>query len=222
MRAVSSVLFAVVAVAAACGGTPSSTSSADAAPDMAPPPPDAGKDAACASTFGNALTASFGRVDGTVVAVVQPGDMHCAQINGDHVVVQVSIGGAVYRMVVNVLPTGGTGMIRIRSLDAPLPAPAFAEGWHPGLALDYPGDLGVHATDAAWAPYSLADATAHIGDAIAVGAPIAVYATSSGGSYADSAHLVHRHAAHDDGAIVIDPTSAHPRWLLFSFADQTF
>ena len=197
---------------AACSAAPSTTDAA----------PDAGKDATCASTFGNVLTSAFGRVDGTVIAVVPPGDKQCAQINSDHLVVQVSLKGAVYRMVVNVLSTGTDPDIRIRTLDAPLPAPAFAEGWHPGLALDYPTDLQVHSADPTWTPRSLADATVQISDAIALGAPISIYATSTGGTHADSTHLIHRHAAHDDGALILDPTSAHPRWLLFSFADQTF
>jgi hypothetical protein len=196
---------------AACTATP-------AAPDAVP---DAGKDAACASTFGSALTASFGRVDGTVLAIVPPGDMRCAQINSDHLVVQVSVNGAAYRMVVNVLSTGTDPNIRIRTLDAPLPAPAFAEGWHPSLSLDYATDLSVH-SDPTWTGHSLADATTLITDAITLGTPISIYATSTGGTHADSTHLIHRHAAHDDGAIVIDPTSATPHWLLFSFADQTF
>src|SRR5262249_22687904 len=152
---------------AACGAR--SSNHVDTAADAAAPDasvPDAGKDAACASTFGHGLTASFGRVDGTVVAVVQPGDPNCAQINGDHVVVQIRANGGVYRMVVNVLSTGADPRIRIRSLEHALPAPAFAEGWHPGLALDYPSDLGVSSKDAEWAPYAMPDATAHIGDAI--------------------------------------------------------
>ena len=184
MRA--SLLFVIVA---ACG---SSAGSPDAAPADAPPPPDAGKDAACASTFGQALTNAFGRLDGTVVAVVPPGDQRCAQINSDHLVLQLSMNGDVYRMVVNVLPDSGDPMIRMRTLDAPMPAPAFAEGWHTGILLDYPTSLAVHSTDAEWQPLSLDQATAMISDAITLGSPVAVYATSTGGTKADSAHLVHR------------------------------
>jgi len=124
-------------------------------------------------------------------------------------------------MVVNVLSTGTDPEIRMRTLDAALPAPAFGEGWHPGLMLDYATDLQVH-SDSAWTPRTLPEATAQISDAITIGAPISIYATSSGGTHADSTHLIHRHAAHDDGALVLDPTAAHPHWLLFSFADQTF
>jgi hypothetical protein len=193
------------------------------APDATPvdASPDAGKDAMCASTFGNTLTAAFGRVDGTVVAVVAPGTERCAMPNRDHVIVQVDFGGAVYRMVVNVRSNGADPDIRVRSLTAPLPAPAFAPGWHPGLSLDYPRDLGVHG-GAGWEALDLVEATSWIAAPIDVGAPIAVYATSSGGTFSHSTHLVHRNGGNADGALVIDPTGPSPRWLLFSFADQTF
>ena len=201
---------------AACSGSA-------AGPDAAPADAalDAGKDALCASTFGSALTADFGRVDGTVVAVVAPGTERCAMPNRDHVIVQVDFGGAVYRMVVNVLSNGADPDIRVREVTAALPAPAFAPGWHPGLALDYPRDLGVH-SGAGWDALSLTDATAWVAAPIEVGAPIAVYASSSGGTFSHSTHLVHRNGGDEDGALVIDPTGPSPRWLLFSFADQTF
>jgi hypothetical protein len=215
MRA--SLFFVILA---ACG---SSTKSG--APDATPPdaaPPDAGKDQACASTFGQALTAAFGRIDGTVVALVPPGDPRCAQPNSTHLVLQMSMNGDVYRMVVNVSPDSGDPMIRMRTLDAPLPPPAFAEGWHTGVLLDYPTSLGVHTTDAEWQALSTDAATAMISDAIALGTPVAVYATSGGAPKADSAHLVHREGGNQDGAIVIDPTGATSHWLLFHFSDQTF
>jgi hypothetical protein len=207
----------IVLFLAACSGSGGGTT--DGAPADASL--DAGKDAMCASTFGSALTDDFGRVDGTVVAVVAPGTERCAMPNRDHVIVQVDFGGAVYRMVVNVLSSGADPDIRVRAVNAPLPAPAFAAGWHPGLALDYPRDLGVH-SGAGWDALDLTEATAWAAAPIDVGAPIAVYATSSGGTFAHSAHLIHRNGGGEDGAIVIDPTGASPRWLLFSFADQTF
>lgn len=183
---------------------------------------DGGKDAACAATFGNALTNAFGRVDGTVLAIVEPGNTRCALPNSDHVIVQVTMNGAAYRMVVNVESSGTDPNIRIQSLDAPLPQPAFAEGWHPALTLDYATGLGVHSSDAAWQSHPLAAASARISDAITVGQPISIYATSSGGTRADSAHLIHRNGSSHDGAIVVDPTGPTPHWLLFSFANQTF
>lgn len=184
---------------------------------------DAGvkKQAACASAFGSALTNAFGRIDGVVVAVVPPGDPGCALPNGDHVVVQVEFDGGVHRMVVNVESSFGDPRIRLREVTAPLPAPSFSIGWHPGLALDYPTMLGVH-TDGGWEALTLREAAQRVYDRIEVGAPIAVYATSSGGSFAASAHKIHRNGSNADGALVLNPTSATPSWLLFHFANQRF
>src|SRR5262249_23663455 len=66
------------------------------------------KSAPCASTFGSALTDAFGRLDGTVVAVVPPNDQACAQPNMTHLVLQVEMEGAVYRMVLDVLSNQGS------------------------------------------------------------------------------------------------------------------
>src|SRR5262249_61596179 len=69
------------------------------AADLAP----VDKAARCASTFGNGLTAGFGRLDGRILAVVPPGHPTCPRPNSDHLVIQIDAGGEVYRMVVNVL-----------------------------------------------------------------------------------------------------------------------
>jgi hypothetical protein len=182
--------------------------------------PDAGNKAdGCASTFGAVFTNAFGRADGVVTAVVPPAWM-CPLPNGDHVVIQVSIDGGIQRLVVNVKSDFGSPDIRMRSMRAPLPAPAYEEGWHPGLTLDYTS-YGIH-SDAGWDIVNLETAASRIYDAVTVGAPLSVYATSSGGTYAASAHLIHRNTAMHDGAIVLDPTSAQPTWLLFSFQNQSF
>lgn len=184
---------------------------------------DAGvrKQAACASTFGAVLTNAFGRIDGTVVAVVPPGDPGCALPNSDHVVVQVSFDGGVHRMVINVESSFGDPRIRLREVTAPLPSPAFELGWHPGLTLDYPTQLGVH-SDGGWEALPLQQAAQRVYELVEVGAPIAVYATSSGGSFAASAHKIHRNGSNTDGALVLNPTSAAPTWVLFHFANQSF
>lgn len=182
---------------------------------------DAGHKAdACASEFGALFTNAFGRADGTVVAVVPPAWV-CPMPNSDHVVVQLRIDGGVQRLVINVKSDFGDPRIKMGELHAPLPAPAFAEGWHPRLQLDYPTTLGVHA-DAGFELETLETASARIYDALTVGAPLSVYATSSGGTYAASGHKVHRNGAQNDGAIVIDPTGPQPRWLLFHFQNQSF
>lgn len=181
---------------------------------------DAGHPAdGCASTFGAVFTDAFGRADGVVTAVVPPA-WECPLKNGDHVVIQVSIDGGVQRLVVNVESDFGDPRVWLQRASLPLPAPAYAEGWHPGLTLDYPS-LGFH-SDAGWDRVNLEEATARVLELVRVGAPLSVYATSSGGSYAASAHKIHRNGRGNDGAIVVDPLGASPQWLLFRFDNQAF
>jgi hypothetical protein len=197
--------------ASGVGGAQSSTGAGGA---------DAGtidKSAGCTGTFGNALTNSFGRLDGAVLAVVQPKDTQCPMPNSDHVILEVTMMGSVYRMVVNVLSTMGNPDVLLLSLPHALPMPAWAEGWHTGLTLDYVADFGVHV--GVFKPYNLTDLSAAIADSITIGQKVSVYATSSGGA---SAHLIHRNDGKADGAIILDPDTATPRALLFHFADQMF
>ncbi len=221
-----SVALALLSLLAACEPTaPAPVDDAGQAevPDAGAPDAgilDAGNKAdACASTFGALFTNAFGRADGTVVAVVPPA-WQCPLPNADHVVIQVSIDGGVQRLVVNVKSDFGDPKVLFRVISAPLPAPAYAEGWHPGVTLDYPS-MGLH-SDAGWELLDLEQAASRVYDAVIVGAPLSVYATSSGGSYAGSAHKVHRNGQQNDGAIVVDPTGAQPTWLLFHFATQAF
>jgi len=184
---------------------------------------DAGvnKAASCASVFGSGLTASFGRFDGVVTAVVRPADTQCALPNSDHVVVQVSTDGGIYRMVVNVKSDFGDPDVRFAAISAPLLGGAWADGWHPGLTLDYPSQLMMHA-DAGFTPTPMAQLIERVAAEIAVGQRISVFADSSGGMYSDSTHKIHRNGNMRDGALIIDPEGALPRWLLFHFANQNF
>lgn len=212
-------LLGPLVLLAACGA---SRAAPDATPvDASPPDSDPGpKSGACASTFGAELTSAFGRLDGTILAVVPPTNTTCAQINGTHLTLQLTMHGAAYRMVVNVLSTSADLRVFIDELDAPLVGGPWAEGWHTGIPLDYPTALGVAST--AFTPHDEAETVQLLTDRLELGAHVSVFATSSGGSKADSAHLVHRHANHDDGAIVLDADTATPHYILFHFADQTF
>lgn len=176
----------------------------------------------CAATFGDKLTAGFGRADGIVYAVQKPSDTMCVLPNSDHVIVQMLIESAVYRMVVNVQSdrSGVDPKIRVGTMAHALPAPAFAEGWHLGAPLDYVTTLGAHSTDPSFAPLTLTEATAKIAAEVKVGDPIALYAESGAGR-PESTHLVHRNKANQDGAIVVNPTTV-PKFLLFHFENQTF
>ncbi len=176
------------------------------------------KAANCGTTFGTELTSAFGRLDGVVTAVVQPADQQCAGVNGDHVVIEAKMNGATYRLVVNIQSDFGDPQVDYQVIDHALPPPAWSEGWHTGLVVDYVATFGVHA-DASFKPYPLAELSKIITDAIPLGEKISVYAESSGGS---SAHKVHRNTGTTDGAIVLDPEGALPRVLLFHFANQTF
>lgn len=183
-------------------------------------PIDAGLDGKCADTFGSALVEGFGRLDGVVYAVQKPSDTQCVMPNSDHLVLQVLMNGAVYRMVVNVKGSGPDPKISFAKVDHSLPAPAFAEGWHADAALDYVTTLGVHA-DPSWQVLDMEPIVAALSDELHVGDAVSVYATSGDGR-PESAHLVHRNKANEDGAIVIGPTSATPKLLLFHFSNQTF
>ena len=214
-------LFAVgVGALPACREPPAATPDATRADAGVDAP--LGKDAYCAASFGNALTNAHGRVDGIITAVVEPGNMRCAQPNNDHVIVQVRMNNAIYRMVVNIESNGTVKEIRMRTLPHALVGPAYSEGWHPGINFDYVTDLGVHTTDEGWTAEPLQAASKRIADAMTIGAPIAVYATSSGGTFASGAHLVHRNLPGLDGALVIDPTGTNPQFMLFHFENQSF
>src|SRR5689334_6097263 len=119
---------------AACGSSGGGQQRDAATPDAQD------KAAACADTFGNELTDAFGRLDGTVLAVVPPATERCAQPNSTHLVVQVTMHGAAYRLVVNV------ENIFMHEIDAPLTGPAWSDGWHTDAPLDYVTNLCVRSS----------------------------------------------------------------------------
>jgi hypothetical protein len=179
-----------------------------AAPDLA-----VDKAARCTGTFGSSLTAPYGRLDGTVLAVVPPAHPTCPRPNSDHLVLEVTSGGSAYRMVVNVQSSGVDPRVGYAEKSAPLSA--WADGWHPA-ALDYVSNLGLHQGD--FVPKTLAELTSLVSERLALDGRVSVFASTSGG---DSAHLIHRSLTDQDGAIVVDPTGS-PLYLLFAFADQVF
>lgn len=197
---------------AACGG-------GSATPDAYLGDSTPEKAVACASEFGSALTAGFGRLDGTLLAVIPPNFQGCAQPNSTHAIVQVTVGGSAYRLVVNVLSTSNQPHVFLGEIDAPLAGPAWAEGWHLDAPLDYVSTL--HVTKSQFTDADEATAATRVYDALELGAPVSIYATSGGPPQADSAHLIHRNAANADGAIVVNPQTA-PHYLLTAFAEQSF
>ena len=206
---------------AAC--TKSSATPPDDQPD-APPPADAAidvmhldKSAGCVGQFGNALTDGFGRLDGTVVAVLAPGNTTCPRSNNDHLILEVRVGGDVYRMVAAMESTVGDPNMAFKETPHALVGPAWSDGWHPGVPLDFVGDLGLHRAD--FTPKPMLDLADAMTAPIEVGATISVFATVEGAD--DSAHLIHRNFAGADGAIVVDPDGS-PRFLTTRFDNQLF
>jgi hypothetical protein len=183
--------------------------------------PDAGALGRCADTFGTALPAGYGRLDGIIHAVVRPNDQTCAMPNSTHLVLQVRMNAAVYRMVVNVQSTraGTDPAVRFAEVTRAFPPPAWSEGFHVGVTLDYANDLVLHAGGVPFERVESAALVERIVPRLTPGMRVAVYSQGSGGA---STHLVHRNGQNDDGSIVLDPMGASPRWMVFHFADQTF
>lgn len=179
--------------------------------------PDVDEAAGCVDTFGQELTDDYARLDGTIVAFVKPSDTQCEGVNDDHGILEVEMGGAVYRMVINV-GAPGEPLIRYAAIEHDLPNPDFEEGWHTNVQLDYVISFDVHANEDFDAVESVTLAQT-ISDELVIGEKVSVYATSSGGS---SAHLIHRQTGNKDGAIFLHPDSSSPRVLLFHFDNQTF
>jgi hypothetical protein len=181
---------------------------------------DANKAAACAATFGMALTPKFGRFDGTVTAIVAPGNQACTLPNATHLVIQGRMNGEIYRMVVDVLSNKGSPDVSLFEMDAPLAGGTpWAEGWHDTLTLDYVTDLSVHNTS--FVPTKEAALVTRITDQINLGDHISVFATS-GTTEPHSAHLVHRNLTNADGAIVLRPESTNAHYILLAFGEQIF
>ncbi len=204
---------------AASGSAGAGASSGDGEAGSGGAPVGDDKAALCADTFGDAIPKGFSRLDGTLLAVVQPKDEDCPRPNGDHVIIQVTTGGQHYRMVVNVQSDrpDADPRVGLAIVEHAMVGPAWADGVRKFLDLDYVLDLDAHADS--FTPYELAPLSQRIADELTIGAKVSVYASSDGG---DSAHKIHRNSRSEDGAIVIDPTGATPKWLLFRFQNQTF
>lgn len=220
-RSTGCVLLTCMAVTA-CSASSASVGPSDAGSGGgsldAPPDAPVDKAAPCASTFGQAIgSVGFARFDGTVVAILPPGNKTCAEPNSTHLVLELIFSGAVYRMVVDVDDNAASGTIHTNTITHDLVGGPWQDGWH-AVPLDYVNDLGLKAAD--FASTSTAQAVAAVTEAIDLGAHVSVFATAQG--EADSAHLVHRNYTNQDGAIVIGVDQTSPTWLLFAFSDQSF
>lgn len=188
--------------------------SSEASGDAGPPVfPDDGPPTrvACVSTYGHALTSDHGRLDGTLVSIVQKNDPQSCNGDSTHVHLQVKMNGDVYDIAVNI--DGYEG-----ELDAPMPGGAYAEGWHVGVTLDYPTDLALHST--AITLTGIPQVRARVLEQLTNANHISVFGTG----YTDltGAHLIHRNPTNHDGALVLDPMSATPHLLVFRFEQDSF
>jgi hypothetical protein len=202
-----------------CGSSASTTDApqlGDVAPDIAVVHVDDGTPTrqACTSTFGNALSTTFGRMDGFLVAIVPPGGGPC-NADSDHVHLQVRMNGAIYDVAVDVdSPT--VEDVHTTTRDLPLPGAAWSEGWHPGGTVDYVA-LGVHSTDLALG--TKASLVSTFMSDLASANHISVFGTGYG---PDGAHLVHRNGSSHDGMIVSEPLSTPSHLRMLSFTNQQF
>lgn len=167
----------------------------------------------CTGSFGSALTKTFGRIDGYLVAIVEPDGTRCNSDN-NHLMLQVRANGAVYEIAINV---GMPGQEDVKSLavERPLPDPPWQEGWHPDANFDYTS-AGLAST-----ALVLASRDSHvraIADELIAVNRVSIYATAWGGG---GAHLVHRNNGRD-GVLVTQPLSSPSHMRVFAFTNQTF
>jgi hypothetical protein len=172
---------------------------------------------ACTSTFGSAMTATFGRLDGFLVSIVNPNTTTSCRGDDNHIHLQVRVNGRIEDVAVNVASTSGNPNLDFRTVGSALRGGAWTEGWHPGQTLDYPTNLGVSSTS--FTEETLSQLTATVDNALAGANHVSIFAT---GFDPTGGHLVHRQGSGHDGAIVIDPTTATPTYLLFHFTNQAF
>ncbi len=169
---------------------------------------------ACTSKFGSALKGSFGRLDGYVVAVVNPSSSSQCNADSSHVHIQVEMNGAVYDVAVNV--DGGY----VYEANVPLPGAAWSEGWYED-PLDYETTLGVSSSE--FTATSQSALSTKLEGELATANHITVYGTTYTGSDAGSGiHDIHYESTNKDGALFLDPLSADAHAILFRFSGDSF
>jgi hypothetical protein len=167
---------------------------------------------------GTAVNTSHGRLDGTLVYVVDVGETQKI-CNGDdsHVHLQIEVNGAVYDVAVDI-GTAPNDEVGSYEESIAVPGGVWAEGWHGADNLGYPS-LGVHDTSfVTMAPAAMA---AEVQSLLAGTSKISIFCT--GYSQGNGCHDVHyKDGTTEDGAIVLDPTATTSKVLFFRFATQSF
>jgi len=207
-----------------CGATPPSDAGV---PDGGTATPDAGTGTGtgdgtptrlpCVSSFGSAMTAVYGRLDGILVAIVDPNTTSACRGDDNHIHLQIRVNGNIEDIAVNNASTSGSPNVDFRTVNAALRGGAWSEGWHPGQTLDYANNLGVSSTS--FTERTPAQIVSLVDAALANANHVSIFTT---GFDATGGHLIHRNPTNHDGAIVINPLSANPQYLLFHFVTQSF
>jgi hypothetical protein len=168
----------------------------------------------CSSTYGSALKGSFGRLDGTVVSIVNPGGSSKCNGDSDHVHLQVLMNGDIYDVAIDV--TDGYWY----QADVPLPGAPWAEGYYED-SLDYTTDLGVKSTQ--FTTISQSAVTTQLEQLLATVNHITTYGTIYTGSDAGSGmHDIHYESKNKDGALFLQPLSSPAHMILFRFSEDSF
>jgi len=173
----------------------------------------------CTSQFGNKLssTATYGRLDGYLVAIVPPSNQNGCNADSSHVHLQIRMMGSVYDVAIDASDAqSGVDDVHTDQLDHDLGGPGWAEGWHTDVLNDYVS-MGLHSSDLVL--HTKAEVVAQINTFLATANHISVYMTTYG---PDGGHLVHRNGNGHDGIIVTDPLSQPSHYMVLSFTDQAF
>jgi hypothetical protein len=172
---------------------------------------------ACTNTLSSTLTGTYGRLDGTLSAIVPPTATACNP-DATHLHLQVAASGGTFDIAVPVSFTDSGNVIGVDEKNATLPGPAWTEGWHDsGILLDYVGTLNARSRD-----FSLVDentALTRLNALLTVGARLSVF----GHVYPskDGLNGIFRDNGVSDGAIVVvGATTDH--WVLLRKSTQTF
>ncbi|HET9625670.1 MAG TPA: lamin tail domain-containing protein [Kofleriaceae bacterium] len=171
----------------------------------------------CTGSFGSAMSATFGRLDGFLVSIVNINGSATCRGDNNHVHLQVQVNGKVEDIAVNVQSTTGNPDVFFRTLNAPLSGGAWVEGWHTGARFDYFTNLGVHSTSFTETP--ITQLQTQLDSLLANANHVSIFATGFDGT---GGHDIHRQPTSHDGAIVINPTTGSPTYLLFRFDTQSF
>ncbi|MEP6865072.1 MAG: hypothetical protein ABJE66_30930 [Deltaproteobacteria bacterium] len=216
------VLLVVLGSACSGGGT---SSAIDAAPDVITTDGRYNADDGtptrlqCTSQFGNKLSsiATYGRLDGYLVAIVAPTKQNGCNADSSHVHLQIRMMGAVYDVAVDATDAQtSVDDVHTDQLDHDLGGPGWAEGWHTDVLNDYVA-MGLHSSDLVL--HTKPEVVSQITTFLATANHISVYMTSYG---PDGGHLVHRNGNGHDGIIVTDPLSQPSHFMVLSFSDQAF